>query len=302
MNPMPASAHDSTPTQRGGVAWSRISQHVLPNDIDSLDNRNEAFIEDLSEYFGSLAHRYFSYQPTGFDRIPDGAGLYVGNHNGGILSPDTFLFSSQVFKERGIEDIPYALTHEAILQLPFFHQVATRIGCIRANHENASKVFSAGKKVLVYPGGDEDVFRPFRERNNIVFGGRQGYIRLALRENVPIIPVVTAGAHETFLVLEDMKWLAKILKTHKVMRTKVWPLVLSFPWGLTLGITPPHVPLPSPVHMEIVEPFYFSRSGEAAARDNDYVEKCATMVEEAMQERLTKLAQERKESSSFIWN
>ena len=294
--------HSTQAPSEGGVAWSRLSQYLLPNDIDSLDNRNVELIEDLSEFFGTLAHRYFSFQQRGFDRIPEGAGLYVGNHNGGILSPDTFLFSTQVFQERGIADIPYALTHEAILQLPLFHHIGTSIGCIRANHANAAKAFQAGHKVLVYPGGDEDVFRPYRRRNEVVFGGRRGYIRLALRHNIPIIPVVTAGAHETFLVLEDFKWLAKILKTHKVMRTKVWPLVLSLPWGLTLGITPPHLPLPSPVHMEVVEPFYFARSGEAAARDDAYVDKCAAMVEEVMQDTLTKLAQERKEASSFIWN
>ena len=301
MSSLPISSTPESPSE-GGVLWSRLSQRLLPNDIDSLDNRNEELIEDINEFFTTVAHRYFSYQHRGFDRIPDGAGLFVGNHNAGFVSPDTFLFSSQLFKERGIEDIPYALTHEAVLQVPFFHHLGTRIGCIRASHENATKAFAADHKVLVYPGGDEDVFRPYRDRNKVVFGGRQGYIRLALRQNVPIIPVVTAGAHETFLVLEDMKWLAKILKTHKVMRTKVWPLILSFPWGLTLGITPPHLPLPSPVHMEVVEPFYFERSGEAAANDDAYVEKCANMVEEAMQETLTKLAQERKEASSFIWN
>lgn len=301
MSSLPISSTPESPSE-GGVLWSRLSQRLLPNDIDSLDNRNEELIEDINEFFTTVAHRYFSYQHRGFDRIPDGAGLFVGNHNAGFVSPDTFLFSSQLFKERGIEDIPYALTHEAVLQFPFFHHLGTRIGCIRASHENAAKAFAADHKVLVYPGGDEDVFRPYRDRNKVVFGGRQGYIRLALRQNVPIIPVVTAGAHETFLVLEDMKWLAKILKTHKVMRTKVWPLILSFPWGLTLGITPPHLPLPSPVHMEVVEPFYFERSGEAAANDDAYVEKCANMVEEAMQETLTKLAQERKEASSFIWN
>ncbi|MBT6176399.1 MAG: acyltransferase family protein [Deltaproteobacteria bacterium] len=284
------------------VAWSRFSEQFLPYDIDSLENRDEAFIAEVSRRLAHLFRTYFSFQPKGFERIPEGAGLYVANHNGGALTPDTLLFSSEIIKEKSVDDVPYALAHQAVMQMPGFHQLFSKIGGMRACHENAAKVFGADKKVLVYPGGDEDVFRPYRKRNEIVFGGRTGYIRLALRENVPVIPVVTAGAHETFMVLEDMKWFAKLIRSDKWMRLKVWPLVLSFPWGLTFGVTPPHIPVPSPIHMEVIKPFYFDRSGEEAASDDDYVRECAAQVEEAMEDSLKQLAAERQAAIRSIFN
>lgn len=284
------------------VAWSRFSEQFLPYDIDSLENRDEAFIAEVSRRLAHLFRVYFSFRPKGFERIPEGAGLYVANHNAGALTPDTLLFSSEIIKEKSVDDVPYALAHQAVMQMPGFHQLFSKIGGMRACHENAAKVFEAGKKVLVYPGGDEDVFRPYRKRNEIVFGGRTGYIRLALRENVPVIPVVTAGAHETFMVLEDMKWFAKLIRSDKWMRLKVWPLVLSFPWGLTFGVTPPHIPVPSPIHMEVIKPFYFDRSGEEAASDDDYVRECAAQVEEAMEDSLKQLAAERLAAIRSIFN
>lgn len=290
----------AAPRSSNRVFWSALSERLLPYDITSLENRDEELIENLTRYFGSLANRYFNFTPTGFGRIPEGPGLYVGNHNGGVLTPDTFLFSTQILKEKGIDEIPFALTHELPMQLPLFHHFAARIGCLRAGHDTAAKAFEAGNKVLVYPGGDEDAFRPYRDRNRLKFGGRQGYMRLALREGVPIIPVVTVGAHQTFVVLEDLKWLAQLIRAPRLFRIKVCPLILSVPWGLTLGFPPPHLPLPSPIHMEVLKPLHFERSGPEAAEDTDYVTACTNEVEDAMQKAITRLAQERKEAHPFL--
>ena len=64
--------------------------------------------------------------------------------------------------------------------------------------------------MLVYPGSDLDTFRPFRDRDKIVLGGRKGFLELALRERVPIVPVVTAGTHEQIIVLTRGDRLARL--------------------------------------------------------------------------------------------
>jgi len=66
-------------------------------------------------------------------------------------------------------------------------------GTVRANHDNARKAFELGAPVLVYPGGDHESFRPSWETDKIDFGGRKGFIKLALEQNVPIVPVVAIG-------------------------------------------------------------------------------------------------------------
>jgi 1-acyl-sn-glycerol-3-phosphate acyltransferase len=262
-------------------------------DIDALDNMDHAFIDRCYRLLHRPLERYFRAEVRGLHRIPRGPGLYVGNHSGGIITPDSFLFGCALYRERGLEDLPYGLGHEWAIRVPIAHQIVLPLGAVRASHENAHRLFAAGRKVLVYPGSDFDDMRPFRDRNRLVFGGRVGYLRLALREGVPIIPVVGAGSHETFLVLDDGRWLARLLGADRWLRSKVWPITLSIPWGLTAGPIPLYLPFPSWILMEVLEPITFERTGAEAADDEGYVRACADRVESEMQTCLDRLATER---------
>ncbi|MEI8257254.1 MAG: 1-acyl-sn-glycerol-3-phosphate acyltransferase, partial [Deltaproteobacteria bacterium] len=229
----------------------------------------------------------------GLERIPQGPALYVGNHSGGLITPDTFLFGAAVYRAHGLDGLPYGLGHEFAISLPLVHQLVVPLGAVRAGHESARGVFSRGNKALVYPGGDYDAMRPFRHRNRVVFGGRRGYIRLALREGVPIVPVVTAGAHAGFVVIDDGRWLAKLIRADRFLRIKVWPITLCLPWGLVVGPGLFYVPWRTRILIETLDPIVFDRTGEDASRDEAYVRECADLVEGTMQVALDRLALER---------
>ncbi len=262
-------------------------------DIDSLDNRDDRLLDKICSLCHKVLTSYFRAQVRGLERIPPGAGLYVANHSGGIMTPDSFVFAADLWKEHGIEYLPYGLGHEYAIQLPLLHQLIVPLGAVRASHENADRLFSLGKKVIVYPGGDVDSMRPSRRRYELVFGGRTGYIRAALRNNVPIIPMVSAGGHDTLRIIDDGRWLARGLKLDKSpIRTHVWPITLSIPWGLTFFPPPIYFPWPSRIIQEVLEPVAFQRSGPDAAGDDAYVRECADLVEGRMQETLTRLGAE----------
>ncbi|MDH5493280.1 MAG: acyltransferase family protein [Myxococcales bacterium] len=261
------------------------------NDIDDLGNRDPAVVEGMVRALSPIFRAYFSPEIGGLERIPEGAALYVGNHNGGFLTPDTYVLACALFRELGIDAVPYGLAHEVPIQWPIVNQVMTRMGAVRASHENAHRLFARGAKVLVYPGGDAEAFRPYRDRHRIVFDGRRGYLRLALEAGVPIVPIVTAGAHETFIVLDDGRKIAKTLRLDRLLRLKVWPTVFSLPLGFTFG--PPffNIPLPTKIRIEVLEPIEFERSGKEAASDEAYVNECNARVLEVMQRALTALAE-----------
>jgi 1-acyl-sn-glycerol-3-phosphate acyltransferase len=268
----------------------------LRYDIDSLDQRDPKLVARFFESLEPFLEKWFQPRVRGLERIPDGPALYVGNHNGGLLSADTFVLGAHVMRSRGISAMPYGLGHEIAISLPGVKQLLVPLGAVRASHENAHRLFARGDKVLVYPGGDLDAMRPYSKRNRIVFGARRGYIRLALREGVPIVPIVAAGAHETYLVLHDGRFLAKALRLDRLFRLEVFPITLSVPWGLIVGITPPYFPMPTRIFLEFMEPIRFERSGEDAAHDDDYVEQCHLRVHSAMERTLTRLAEERERS------
>ena len=263
-------------------------------DIDSVENRDPVFLDRLERAAKKPLWRYFKAQVNGLERIPQGSCLYVGNHSSGLLTPDSYIFFGAAYEKFGLDGMPFGLAHEVVLRLPGFHQLFSKLGAIRASKENAAKIFASGGKIMVYPGGDVENMRPWRDRNRIVFANRRGYIRLALEHNVPIVPVVSAGAHETFMILHNFPKLAKTLRLDKIFRLKVAPLTLSIPWGLTFGVLPFYIPYPTRILMEVLEPIHFDRSGPEAAADEAYVKACAKEVEGRMQRALTQLAAERE--------
>ncbi len=263
-------------------------------DVDSIENRDPAAIERTVSFLEPLLERFFHPDVRGFDRIPSGPGLYVANHNGGILLFDAYILGCALYRNCATADLPYALAHDLAVLPPVAHELLVPLGAVRASQKNARKLFRAGRKVLVFPGGDKEAFRPFSARDRIVFGERHGYVRLALREGVPIIPCVTAGAHSAFVVLDDGGRIAKSLLLDRLFRVNVFPIVLSAPWGLTIGFPPPYLPLPTQVVTEILPPIQFERSGPDAAQDREYVEHCHRRVVTTMQDALTRLGQERR--------
>ncbi len=262
----------------------------LTYDIDSLDERDLRLIEALIARIEPFTKVWFRPEVRGLEHVPEAGSLLVGNHNGGMLSADTFVFGIELAKARGVGALPYGLAHEIALMAPGVQHILMPLGAVRACHENALRLFERGKNVLVYPGGDLESLRAYRDRNRIVFGERRGYVRLALQANVPITPIVAHGAHATSIVLHDGKGLAKWLPIARLLRLKVWPLTFSLPWGFVLGITPPYFPLPTKITVEVLEPIRFERSGEDAAADVDYVEACHGRVVGAMQSKLDELA------------
>jgi 1-acyl-sn-glycerol-3-phosphate acyltransferase len=264
-------------------------------DADSIDNRDRRAIERTVRLLEPVLETFFHPVVRGLERIPTGPGLYVANHNGGVLLPDAYLLGATIYRRCGMEDLPYVLAHDMAVRPPIANQMMVPLGGVRASPENAHKLFVANRKVLVYPGGDVEALRPFRDRDKIVWGERRGYLRLAIKEGVPIIPVVSAGAHAGMVVLDDGGRVAHFLGIDRLLRVKVCPIVVSVPWGLTIGFPPPYVPLPTRIFMEVLDPIGFDRSGDEAADDRDYVERCHRRVVGTMQEALTRLARERRD-------
>ncbi|MCC5628713.1 acyltransferase family protein [Nostoc sphaeroides CHAB 2801] len=261
----------------------------------SLDERDPKFIESLMPLLGFFYDYYFRVQTSGWDNIPPQEKvLLVGSHNGGLAAPDMGMMMYDWFRRFGVEQPVYGLMHPKAWQVsPPLAQLAAKAGAIIAHPKMAYTALRSGASVLVYPGGAEDVFRPHYLRNKIYFAGRQGFIKLALRENVPIVPVISWGAHDTLIVLADcykivqqlhewgMPWLLGI-------DPEVFPIYLGLPWGLAIGPLP-NIPLPMSMYTQVCPQIVFQRYGSEAASDRHYVNECYELVVSQMQQELDRL-------------
>lgn len=128
-------------------------------------------------------------------------------------------------------------------ECPDIAQAAAKVGAIIAHPKMAIAALHSGASVLVYPGGAEDVFRPHSLRHQIYFAERHSFIKLALREKVPIVPLISTGAHDTLIVLADCYKIIQQLHEWGIpwlfdIDPVVFPIYLGLPWGLAFGPLP----------------------------------------------------------------
>src|ERR671933_1937367 len=187
-----------------GRALSEQVQRRIP--AADLDERDPDYIRETLPGMWLLASLYFRADVKGLEKIPaEGPVLLVGNHSGGNLTPDTPVFTLAFVTYFGVERRFYQLAHNLVLAMP---QLATlrKYGTVAASSANAHKALDTGAALLVYPGGDYEVHRPSWETGRVDFGRRKGWIRLALENDVPIVPVVSLGGQETALFLSRGEW------------------------------------------------------------------------------------------------
>ena len=238
---------------------------------------------------------WFRSEVRGFERLPPrGPFLVVANHSGGQTPPDLPVLLTAWWRERGTEEPVYALFHSFFLKLPGVGPVMKRAGALEAGPAAAEAVLRSGAVLVDFPGGDHEVFRPWWARNRIDFGGRLGFVRLALRTRVPVVPAVSVGAHETLVVLARGQGLAHLLWLDRVFRIKVMPLVFGPPFGLVPGGIPT-LPLPAKITVELGEPIdWTARYGPDAAEDEAVVRACYEEITATMQSTLDRLAAQRR--------
>jgi 1-acyl-sn-glycerol-3-phosphate acyltransferase len=220
----------------------------------NLDQRDADYIREQLPGLWLLASLYFRADVRGLDRIPtEGPILMVGNHSGGNLPPDTFVFTLAFCSYFGVERPFYQLAHNLVVSMPGLGSLR-KFGTVAANHDNATMALKSGAALLVYPGGDYEVFRPSWKRHEVDFGGRKGYVRLAREAGVPIVPIASVGGQEAALFLDRGQWLAKLLMVDKLARLKSVPILLAPPWGLAVSDMVPRLPLPTKIAIEVQEP------------------------------------------------
>lgn len=228
----------------------RLLRWLYPDGVTWGDDDAEfdpGAVEKARRWLGTLfgPRRYFRVEVAGWHHLPPSPVMIVSNHSGGTLFLDSWGLLWAWYTHFGTDRPLHPAAHEMVLGNPVVGPFMAKRGVVRADRDLAGRVLSEWREdLLVMPGGDLDVWRPFSRRYEVQFAGRTGYARVALEAGVPVVPVANAGAHETFLVLTDGQKLASWLRLPELARANIWPVHLSLPWGLAVGPWP-HLPVPA---------------------------------------------------------
>ncbi len=254
-----------------------------PREVPGVDpyGMSAEFFQRWQPLLALALDRYFRLVTEGLERIPlEGPALLVCNHSG-VLPFDEVVLESAIAARHPAHRIARPLTEDFAIHFPFAGSWLNRFGCVRACPENAERLLSEGHLVAVFPEGSHGIGKLYRNRYRLQRFGRGGFVRVALRAQVPIVPIAILGAEEAHPVLAR-------IDLPRGLGLPYLPITPTFPWLGPLGLWP----LPARLHLEVGEPIRFDRPPRDA-EDRPLVARLAEEVRARVQELLDGLLSKR---------
>jgi 1-acyl-sn-glycerol-3-phosphate acyltransferase len=258
---------------------------------DPFDAWDPDYIRKTLPTLRAFAGLYHRAEVRGLTGIPrKGPVLLVGNHSGGTLISDTFVFAQAFYDHFGPLRRFHQLAHDLVFAIPGVRASLSRYGTVPASPENMERALGLDAALLVYPGGDHETYRPSWESAKIDFAGRTGFVRLALEHDTPIVPVVAIGGQETALFLGQGRRIARLLRLDRILRLKVFPAQVGPPYGVTVMDLPGRIPLPAKITVRALRRIDLRKR----LGPNPDVDEAYELVTATMQRALDKLDEERR--------
>lgn len=268
-----------------------IADPVIGPQIHAPD---PALLKKQAKFVNRMLDYYFRLEISGWENLPAQPALLIGGHSGGPLTMDAWTLAYAWNRHFQGSRTLHATAHDVLMKTPVLGRYFRRMGVICPTRDNLQEAFKQGDDVVLWPGGECDAFRTWSKRDKVVLGERMGFIKLAIRNGTPIVPVASVGGHDTLFVLSEGRALAKWLHLKKLLRVEVAPITLSWPLGIALHVTPlQHVPLPAKIRTEILAPIYCDTDPKKAD-DAAYVQRMYTEIESRIQAAMDRLAAKRK--------
>ena len=258
----------------------------------SLDGPDWEFMQRQKYLWNPLMDYYFRMEVSGWENIPDAPVLLIGIHSGAPFVWDAWTIGAQWWRHFGSSRPLHGTAHDALMALPGVGAYFRRMGVLPAAPDSITAALAAGHDVALWPGGEVDSLRPWTKRDEAILAGRMGFVKLAIRSGVPIVPISTVGGPDSMPVLATGRRLAKLLQLDKVARLKMFPIALQVPWGISPALLP-EIPLPTKIRTAFGKPIELDHDPERA-EDDEYVKASYEEVCASIQSGMDILARRRR--------
>jgi 1-acyl-sn-glycerol-3-phosphate acyltransferase len=179
------------------------------SDVDEW-GRSESVRKLFRTLYGPVYDRWFRVEWEGLEKIPrSGGALLVANHAAAIPS-DAPVIMHGIEKELGRP--VYGMADFFFRAAPFVGTLWARGGGVTAHPDNALRLLrDQGQLALVFPEGTKGPSKTYTDRYRLRRFGRGGFVEIAMRAGVPIIPIAVVGAEESMPIVFRVPSLAKVL-------------------------------------------------------------------------------------------
>jgi 1-acyl-sn-glycerol-3-phosphate acyltransferase len=258
----------------------------------TLEGQDYGFMSRQQYFWNPLIDYWFRMEMEGWEHIPEPPVLLIGIHSGAPFVWDAWTVGIQWWRQFGDERPLHGTAHDALMAAPVIGAYFRKMGVLPAAQDSISGALAAGHDVALWPGGEIDSLRPWAKRDEAILAGRKGFVRMAIRAGVPIVPIATVGGPDSMPVLFSGRRLAKALQLDRVARLKMFPIAFSVPWGINLAMLP-EVPLPTKIRTAFQAPVEVDTDPDRA-NDDAYVRAKYDEVQDSIQRGMDRLARRRR--------
>jgi 1-acyl-sn-glycerol-3-phosphate acyltransferase len=179
------------------------------SDVDEW-GRSEHMRELARTLYDPIYSKWFRAEWEGLEKIPtDGGALIVANHAGAIPS-DAPVIMHGIEKE--LDRPVYGLADHMFKAMPVVGVLWSRVGGVVAHPDNAYRLLREQQQlVLVFPEGSKGPGKHYGERYRLRRFGRGGFVEIAMRAGVPVVPIAVVGAEESMPIVWKSSTLAKMI-------------------------------------------------------------------------------------------
>jgi 1-acyl-sn-glycerol-3-phosphate acyltransferase len=281
---------DSDESDRALVPFPSAGGAVQPlsdprrSDVDEW-GRSEHMRELARRLYDPIYSRWFRADWQGLENIPtDGGALLVANHAGAIPSDAPVIIHGI---EKELERPVYGLADHLFKGMPVIGVLWSRVGGVVAHPDNAYRLLREQQQlVLVFPEGSQGPGKHYAERYRLRRFGRGGFVEIAMRAGVPVVPIAVVGAEESMPIIWKSNTIAKMLGIPYFPVTA--NQVLFGPLAGTVGY------LPAKFRLRVLEPVYFDVEPDQPRYSKSRVMDESEQIREMIQSALYDLLRERR--------
>jgi 1-acyl-sn-glycerol-3-phosphate acyltransferase len=155
----------------------------------------------LRPFLEFMVRSYWRVEASGIQNIPDeGKGILIVSHTG-LLPWDSVMVATAVQLEHPSQRLVRSLYGDEYPGNLILSRLLVKSGQVVASEENCSRLLRLEQLVALYPEDAKSRRRYQKGSVEINQFMKGGYIRVALQEKAPIIPVSITGTDENYISL-----------------------------------------------------------------------------------------------------
>jgi 1-acyl-sn-glycerol-3-phosphate acyltransferase len=216
------------------------------SDVDEW-GRSEHMRSIVRRLYDPVYKYWFRVEWDGLEKIPlHGGALLICNHAGAIPS-DAPAIMHGIEEELGRP--VYGMADYFFRTIPVVGTMWSRTGGVPAHPDNAYRLLHDQQQLaLVFPEGTKATSKTYSDRYRLRRFGRGGFVEIAMRAGVPIVPIACVGAEESMPILFRVNSLARALKL------PYFPITVN---SLLMGPIGYVTYFPVKMKFRVLDPIYF---------------------------------------------